>query len=120
MLAGCALVATACSAPAAAQEQRYVIADQDASGPGGSDMMSLLVFLQSPKVNLLGITVVTGDSWRDPEVAHALRLLEIVGRTDVKKPFHASTPGPRLIFSAEEGKKYRFLPTRTPVREGCC
>lgn len=61
-----------------------MIADQDASGPGGSDMMSLLVFLQSPKVNLLGITVVTGDSWRDPEVAHALRLLEIVGRTDVK------------------------------------
>ncbi len=83
-LAGCALIATVFCAPAEAQEQRYVIADQDASGPGGSDMMSLLVFLQSPKVNLLGITVVTGDSWRDPEVAHALRLLEIVGRTDVK------------------------------------
>lgn len=64
--------------------QRYVIADQDASGPGGSDMASLLVFLQSPRVKLLGITVVTGDSWRDVEVAHTLRLLEIVGRTDVK------------------------------------
>jgi inosine-uridine nucleoside N-ribohydrolase len=61
-----------------------VIADQDASGPGGSDMMSLLVFLQSPDVQLLGITVVTGDSWRDQEVGHALRLLETVGRTDVK------------------------------------
>jgi len=64
--------------------KRMVIADQDASGPGGSDMMSLLVFLQSPDVDLLGITVVTGDSWRDQEVAHALRLLESVGRTDVK------------------------------------
>ncbi|MGD0798466.1 MAG: nucleoside hydrolase [Acidobacteriaceae bacterium] len=64
--------------------QRYVIADQDASGPGGSDMMSLLVFLQSPDIHLLGITVVTGDSWRDEEVAHALRLVETVGRTDVK------------------------------------
>lgn len=63
---------------------RYVIADQDASGPGGSDMASLLVFLQSPKVNLLGITVVTGDSWRDAEVAHALRLLELMGRRDIK------------------------------------
>ncbi len=83
-LAGSTLLAAVFCAPAEAQEQRYVIADQDASGPGGSDMMSLLVFLQSPKVNLLGITVVTGDSWRDPEVAHALRLLEIVGRTDVK------------------------------------
>jgi len=67
-----------------ASAQRYVIADQDASGPGGSDMMSLLVFLQSPDVHLLGITVVTGDSWRDEEVAHALRLVETVGRTDVK------------------------------------
>jgi purine nucleosidase len=67
-----------------ASAQRYVIADQDASGPGGSDMMSLLVLLQSPDVHLLGITVVSGDSWRDEEVAHALRLVEIVGRNDVK------------------------------------
>lgn len=68
----------------AAKAGRYVIADQDASGPGGSDMAGLLVLLQSPKVNLLGITVVTGDSWRDVEVAHTLRLLELMGRTDVK------------------------------------
>jgi purine nucleosidase len=64
--------------------QRYVIADQDASGPGGSDMAALLVFLQSPRVELLGITVVSGDMWRDEEVAHTLRLLELMGRTDVK------------------------------------
>jgi inosine-uridine nucleoside N-ribohydrolase len=69
---------------ASAQAKRMVIADQDASGPGGSDMMSLLVLLQSPQVNLLGITVVTGDQWRDVEVAHTLRLLESIGRTDVK------------------------------------
>jgi len=68
----------------AAEDRRYVIADEDASGPAGSDMMALLVFLQSPQVNLLGITVVTGDAWRDEEVAHTLRLLELIGRTDVK------------------------------------
>jgi inosine-uridine nucleoside N-ribohydrolase len=88
-----ALVATALSSalfffcvtlPAQAQSSRYVIADQDASGPGGSDMASLLVFLQSPNVDLLGITVVSGDNWLDVEVAHALRLLELMGRTDVK------------------------------------
>ena len=73
----------ACSS-LSAQEQKYVIADQDASGPAGSDMMALLVFLQSPQVKLLGITVVTGDAWRDEELAHTLRLLELVGRTDVK------------------------------------
>jgi len=80
---GCLLPALSI-ANARAADKRMVIADQDASGPGGSDMMSLLVFLQSPDVQLLGITVVTGDSWRDQEVGHALRLLESVGRTDVK------------------------------------
>jgi purine nucleosidase len=65
-------------------QKRLIIADQDATGPGGSDMMSLLVLLQSPNVDLLGITAVTGDGWRDAEVAHTLRLLEFVGRTDVK------------------------------------
>src|SRR5580693_4675291 len=79
----CALCCVMLAAGASAQK-RMVIADQDASGPGGSDMTSLLVFLQSPNVDLLGITVVTGDSWRDAEVAHTLRLLETVGRTDVK------------------------------------
>jgi purine nucleosidase len=66
------------------QAQRYVVADQDAAGPGGSGMTSLLVLLQSPDVKLLGVTVVTGDGWRDAEAAHALRLLEIIGRTDVR------------------------------------
>ena len=75
------LLVLAATAPAQA---RYVVADQDASGPGGSDMAALLVLLQSPQVDLLGITVVTGDAWRDVEVAHTLRLLELMGRTDVK------------------------------------
>jgi inosine-uridine nucleoside N-ribohydrolase len=67
----------------AAQEKRYVVIDQDAAGPGGTDMMSILVLLQSPQVQTLGITVVTGDQWRDEEVAHTLRLLELVGRADI-------------------------------------
>jgi inosine-uridine nucleoside N-ribohydrolase len=67
----------------AAQEKRYVVIDQDAGGPGGTDMMSILVLLQSPEVQTLGITVVTGDQWRDEEVAHTLRLLELVGRADI-------------------------------------
>ena len=69
---------------AATGQKRLVIADQDASGPGGSDMMSILVLLQAPNVDLLGVTVVTGDGWRDAEVAHSLRLLEFIGRTDIK------------------------------------
>jgi inosine-uridine nucleoside N-ribohydrolase len=68
---------------ACAESQRYVVVDQDAVGPAGTDMNSILIFLQAPDVKVLGITVVTGDGWRDEEVAHTLRLLELVGRTDV-------------------------------------
>jgi purine nucleosidase len=68
---------------AQAQQKRYVVIDQDASGPAGTDMNSILIFLQSPNVDVLGVTVVTGDAWRNEEVAHTLRLLELVGRTDI-------------------------------------
>lgn len=69
--------------PAAAQAKRKVIVDQDARGPATTDQQSILMFLQSPDVETLGITVVSGDMWRDEEVAHTLRMLEIVGRTDI-------------------------------------
>jgi purine nucleosidase len=71
------------SAFAAAQPKRKVIINQDCSGPGGSNMQTLLTLIQSPQVEVLGITVVSGNQWRDEEVDHALRLLEIIGRTDI-------------------------------------
>lgn len=80
----CLAVITAALTSNAIAQKHLVIADQDATGPGGSDMVSLLVLLQAPDTELLGITVVTGDGWRDAEVAHTLRLLEFVGRTDIK------------------------------------
>jgi len=66
-----------------AQQKRKVIIDQDASGPGGTDMQAILALVNSPMTDVLGITVMTGDQWRDEEVAHTLRLLEIIGRTDI-------------------------------------
>jgi len=71
------------SLPCAAQAKRKVILDQDARGPATTDQQSMMMFLQSPEVETLGITVVSGDMWRDEEVAHTLRMLEIIGRTDV-------------------------------------
>lgn len=69
----------------AAQEagKRKVIIDQDAAGPAGTDQQSILLLIQSPQTEVLGITVVTGDSWLKSEVAHTLRTLEIIGRTDI-------------------------------------
>ena len=68
---------------ALAQPRRKVIINEDCSGPGGSNMQTLLTLIQSPQVDVLGITVVSGDQWLDEEVAHTLRLLEIMGRTDI-------------------------------------
>jgi purine nucleosidase len=69
--------------PGSAQQRRKVIIDQDCSGPGGSNMQTLLTLIQSPAVEVLGITVVSGNQWRDEEVARTLRLLELIGRTDI-------------------------------------
>jgi len=66
-----------------AQPKRKIIINQDCSGPGGSNLQTLALLIQSPDVEVLGITVVSGDQWRDEEVAHALRLLEIMGRTEI-------------------------------------
>ena len=65
------------------QEKHKIIIDQDAAGPGGTDQQSILLLIQSPQTNILGITVVTGDAWLQSEVAHTLRMLELVGRTDI-------------------------------------
>jgi inosine-uridine nucleoside N-ribohydrolase len=77
------LVLLLASSFAQAQQRRKVIIHEDCSGPGGSNLQTLLVMIQSPQVEVLGITVVSGDQWRDEEVAHTLRLLEIIGRTDI-------------------------------------
>ena len=68
---------------ASAQAKRKVIIDQDAAGPGGTDMQAILALINSLDTEVLGITVLTGDAWRDEEVQHTLRLLEIIGRTDI-------------------------------------
>lgn len=72
--------------------KRKVIIDQDATGPGGSDQQAILSLVQSPLTEVLGITVVTGDGWLKEEVAHTLRTLEIIGRTDIPVAAGAGYP----------------------------
>jgi len=84
---------------AAGQARRKVILNEDCSGPGGSNMQTLALMIQSPQVEVLGITVVSGDQWRDEEVAHTLRLLEILGRTDI--PVLAGAEFPLVRTRAE-------------------
>ena len=74
------MAAAAALSPA---QKRLVLIDQDGSGPGGSNQMSILALLQAPQVQVLGITMVTGDAWCDEETQHTLRMLELTGHADV-------------------------------------
>ena len=65
------------------QAKRKVIIDEDGAGPGGTDQQTILMLIQSPQTEVLGVTVVTGDAWLHEEVAHTLRMLELIGRTDI-------------------------------------
>jgi purine nucleosidase len=83
-----------------------VIVDQDARGPATTDMQSILIFLQSEKFDVLGITTVSGDQWVREETQRTLRLLEIAGRTDVPVAQGAEFP---LLNSKEETERWEAL-----------
>jgi purine nucleosidase len=93
------IFAAAAASPLAAQEKRKIIIDEDCSGPGGTNTQAVLALVQSPDAEVLGITIPTGDAWRDEEVQHALRLLEIIGRTDIPV-----VPG--AVFPLVNSKEY--------------
>jgi inosine-uridine nucleoside N-ribohydrolase len=88
------------------QDRRKVIIDQDAAGPAGTDLQSTLLLIQSPGTEVLGITVVTGDMWLNAEVAHTLRMLELIGRTDIPVVRGAEYP---LVRRKEETEIFEQL-----------
>ena len=87
------------------QDKRKIIIDQDAAGPAGTDLQATLLLIQSPQTEVLGITVVTGDQWLKAEVAHTLRLLEIIGRTDIPVVQGAEYPLLRRKEETELGEQ---------------
>ncbi|MDB6114001.1 MAG: rihA 2 [Lacunisphaera sp.] len=86
-----------------ASPKRKVIIDQDAFGPGGPNLQPILIVLQSPDVEVLGITVESGDGWQKENVAHTLRMLELIGRSDIPVVGGATYP---LVNSAEATKRW--------------
>ena len=102
----CLLLMILLSTIGVSAQKRKVIIDQDARGPATTDQQSILMFLQSPEVETLGITVVSGDQWRDEEVAHTLRMLELTGHTNVKVYPGAVFP---LINNREEMHRWQAL-----------
>jgi purine nucleosidase len=101
-----AMLPIALAPPALGQSKRKVIIDQDCRGPATTDLQTVLVMIQSPETEVLGITVVSGDQWRDEEVAHTLRMLEIIGRTDIPVVPGAVFP---LVNSKAEMQRWEKL-----------
>ena len=87
--------------PAAQQSaaKRKVIYDQDNSGPFGTDILGTLMMLQADSIDLLGITLVTGDAWLKQEMVYTLRLLEMMGRTEI--PVYPGAEFPMLNTKEE-------------------
>ncbi|MFF0740121.1 nucleoside hydrolase [Streptomyces sp. NPDC004111] len=77
--------AQAPAAPAAPQgggTGRKVVLDAD-MGELNDDAVTMFMLAKARDVDLLGVTVVTGNTWVEEGTAYALRQLELIGRTDV-------------------------------------
>jgi purine nucleosidase len=69
-----------------------VIFDEDTSGVIGVNSDPLTMLLQAPNVQVMGVTVITGDGWLKQETADALKLLEMEGRSDIPVYMGAEFP----------------------------
>lgn len=100
--AGVLLASAALSA--GATPRRLVIIDQDAYG--GVDLQPILMLIQDPSVRILGITIESGDGWQKESTAQALRMLELIGRTDIPVAAGATYP---LVNSEEATERWEAL-----------
>jgi inosine-uridine nucleoside N-ribohydrolase len=98
--AALALAAAVASVLADTPPLRKVIVDQDGGGT------AVLMALQDSHLQVLGITEVTGDGWVKQEDAEVLRMLELIGRTDV--PVYSGATYP-LINSEESTKRWEAM-----------
>ncbi len=68
--------------------------------PGHDDAIALLLALASPELDLLGVTTTYGNQTLDKTTANALRVLGLVGRTDVAVAAGAERPLERELVVA--------------------
>jgi inosine-uridine nucleoside N-ribohydrolase len=70
--------------------------------PGHDDAIALLLALASPEVELVGVTTVAGNQTVEKTTANALRMLELVGRSDIPVAAGAGHPLVREPFVAAD------------------
>jgi len=68
--------------------------------PGHDDAIALLLALASPELDLLGVTTTYGNQTLEKTTTNALRVLELVGRTDIPVAAGADRPLERELVVA--------------------
>jgi len=111
--AGAAVASLLFSAAALAADpgKRLVIIDQDAFG--GVNIDPMVMVIQDPQAEVLGLTIESGDGWLKESVAHTLRMLELIGRTDIPVAAGATYP---LLNSEEATKRWEKLYGKMPYK----
>ena len=94
VLAALVLVAS----PVLAQNKKVFI-DQDIGGPTGTDNQSLMMLVQAPNLDIVGISIVAGDGQVKESTAWALRMLELTGYGHIPLAQGAKFP---LVNSRDE------------------
>ena len=98
--------------PGAAARKKVFI-DQDGAALG-TDMISTLAMLQSPDVEVLGITVTAGDAWVKAGTAHMLRMLELTGHGKI--PVAAGRRVPADQLARPDHRRGRRSTASSPTR----
>jgi pyrimidine-specific ribonucleoside hydrolase len=70
--------------------------------PGHDDAIALMLALASPEVELLGVTTVSGNQTLPKTTANALKVLELLGRSDIAVYAGAAAPLVREVHVAAD------------------
>ncbi len=91
-----------------------VILDCD---PGHDDAIALLLAIASPELHLLGVTTVHGNQTLEKTTANAIRVLDLVGRSDIPVAAGADRPLTRdlTVASHVHGESGLDGPTLPPA-----
>ena len=92
------------AAPGGAQPAQKIIFDTDFAFPPQDDAMALFFVLNSPELEILGITTVAGNRSLNVATADALKILEVTSRTEIPvypgRGRAAAAPGHRVGHQA--------------------
>jgi inosine-uridine nucleoside N-ribohydrolase len=97
-----------------AEDRIPIIFDTDFVMPPADDSMALMLALQSPELEILGVTTVMGNESLERATSDVLRMLEIAGRPDI--PVHVGADMPLVHAKSDYAvREYgRWYENETP------